>query len=207
MRTRIPARSHARLRIRFRPARSGLRLRSHQKIHFPRDHRVSPQNHVALSRVAAHRGRTDRRPARRFHATRQSAAPRESSRHPRTLRQERRRQLPYPFLQRPRRQRCFEPREGTWFQNRRLRVHGQPRQLRRRQRCERRFEELRFHSVRSRTRQDSQLTHLRLERHRHQRPLRRSESSLRRDRRKVRLGVCERQYAPLLRRRLQEHGV
>jgi threonine synthase len=37
-------------------------------------------------------------------------------------------------------------------------------------------------------------------------PLRRGEPPLRRDRRQVRLGVCERQYAPVLRRRLQEHG-
>jgi len=35
--------------------------------------------------------------------------------HPRTLGQKRRRQLPYPVVQRPRRQCRLEPREGTWL--------------------------------------------------------------------------------------------
>ena len=51
------------------------------------------------------------------------------------------------------------------------------------------------------------VAHLRGKRHLHQGPLRRGEPSLRRDRRQVRLGICKRQYAALLCRGLQEHGV
>src|ERR1039458_1862708 len=84
MRTRISARSHARLRIRLRPARSRLRLRPHQKIADEGRHRVAPENDVALSRAFARCHRTDRRQTSRFHAAHQGRPPRESARHPRT---------------------------------------------------------------------------------------------------------------------------
>src|ERR1700679_4322823 len=100
MRARISARSNARLRIRLRPARSRLRLRPHQKIAHARNYPVAAENDVALSRAAAHRWRTDRWPARWFYAARQSGSPREETRHPRTLRQKRRRELSDTLVQR-----------------------------------------------------------------------------------------------------------
>ena len=75
------------------------------------------------------------------------------------------------------------------------------------QRRERRAEILRFHSVGFGAGQNFELADLRRERHWHQGPLRRSEPSLRRNRRQVRLGVREREHEAILRRRLQEHGV
>ena len=71
----------------------------------------------------------------------------------------------------------------------------------------RRIEILRFHPVGFGAGQNLNSLDLWRERHRHQRPLRRGEPPLRRDRRQIRLGVCEREHAAVLRRRLQEHGV
>src|SRR5262249_50676045 len=98
VRPRISARSDTRLRVRLRPARSRLRLRSHQKIFEPRRCSVAPQKHVALSRIVARRWRPDCRDAGWFHAARESRPAGESARYSRSVDQERHRQLSIAFV-------------------------------------------------------------------------------------------------------------
>ena len=163
-----------------------------------------PHIDVALPRAAADRRRADRRHAGRLHAAGEGRPPREGARHPRTLDQERHGQLPDALLQGPRRLRRAEPRARTRLQDRRLRLDRQPRQLRRRQRRQRRAEKLRVHPRRSRAGQGARLARLWHERHRHPRRLRPGEPPLLGDRRQIRLGLREREPAPVLRRRLEE---
>ena len=169
--------------------------------------RVAPAIDVALPRAAADRRRADGRHAGRLHAAGQGGSARQGARHPRALRQERHGQLPHAFVQGSRRLRRAEPRARARLQDRRLRLDRQSRQLRRRQCRERRAEKLRAHPRRSRAGQSARLARLWHERRRHPRRLRSGQPPLLRDRRQIRLGLCEREPAPVLRRGLEVDGL
>ena len=207
VRTRVSAGSHARVRVRFRAARSGLRLRPHQKGHDARGHRLATPDDVALSRIVAGGGRADGGSASGLYAAGEGRAAGEKAGHSRIVDQERHGELSDAVVQRPRRKRGLEPVEGVGFRHGRVRIHGQSGECRRGAGGVRRFEVLRVHTARFGAGQNPELAHLWRAGDQHQGPLRRSEPVVRRDRRQVWLGVCEREHEAVLRRRLQEHGV
>ena len=146
VRPRISADRHARVRIRFRPARGRLRLRAHPAIINPIDGPVAAADDVALSRVAAGGERTDRGLPGGLHAAHPGRSIGPAPRRARSLGEERHGQLSDPFVQRPSGQRRLEPRARAWIHHRRLRFDRQSRQLRRCQRRRGGTQGLRVHS-------------------------------------------------------------
>ncbi len=110
-----PLTANARLRIRLRPARSRLRLRPHQKVADQGGHRSRARKRCG---VTANCCPSPSDPtvgiASRFHAAGQGRPARQEARHPRTLGQERRGELPHAVVQGPRRERGVEPRAANW---------------------------------------------------------------------------------------------
>ena len=96
----------------------------------------------------------------------------------RALHQERHRQLPHPVLQGSRRFGGVEPRAGAGSDDRRLRVHGQPRQFRRGPGGGGRLEKLRAHPGRSGERQGARIARVRDDRDRHPRRVRSGQPAL-----------------------------
>ena len=170
-------------------------------------HPGRPAEHLALPRLPAARGPAAahaHRPAGRLHAADPRRPARRAPRPGRGLGQERRRQ-PDALLQGPRRlgRRDARPRAG--LRHARLRLDGQPRQLRRRPRRRARDGLLRAHPGRPRGAEDARDGDLRHEPRQGPRQLRRRQPPLHRAVGRPReLGLREHQHAPVLRRGLQD---
>ena len=168
--------------------------------------------HLALRRLPAAHGRAARpvrarvlarRAARGLHAADPRRPARRAPRPRRGVGQERRRQ-PDALVQGPRRQRRRGARARARLRRARLRLDRQPRELRRRPRRRARPRELRLHPRRPRGAEDPRDRRLRHEPRRSPRQLRRRQPPLHRALGRARLGVRQRQPAPLLRRGLED---
>ena len=194
MRTHLSQAGHPHLRVRFRTAGGRLRLRRHRGGVEPRDHRRPAADHVALPRAAAHRRRADGRHTGGFHAAGARGPSRPPARAARVVHQERHGQLPHPVVQGPGGFRGSEPRPGTRLRGGRLRLDGQPGQLRRGQRRGGRADQLRADPRRPGKRQGAQFPGVRHAGHRHPRRLRPGQPPVLGDRGQVRLGFREREH-------------
>ena len=114
---------------------------------------------------------------------------------------------PDELVQGPRRLGRVEQGARVRLQGRGVRVDRQPRQLGRRARRARRPAQLRVHPVEPRAGQDRHDVGLRRQRRGDRRQLRRRQPPLRGARRHLRVGVREREHAPVLRRGLEDARV
>ena len=130
--------------------------------------------------------------------------PRQGTRRPRGLHQKRRRQPSHALVQGPRSRRRFVQSARVRLRYRRLRLHRQFGELRRRPCRRRQVQVLHLHPARSGAGKSDRHPRLRLDGSLSQRQLRRSEPPLLGSGRQVRLGTRQRQPAPVLRRRLQD---
>ena len=162
---------------------------------------------MAVPRVSATGGRTDRRPQRRWHAVGSGGSPRRCTRRPQALAQERCGQFPDAFVQGSRRLGGAQQGPRVRHDDRRLCQHGQPGEQRGSpsRECGPRYVHPR--SRRPRTHENPRHRHIRRESHRLRGYLRRSQSPLYADRHEVRLGLRERQFTAVLCRGIQNDGL
>ena len=203
----LPARGSLRLRSLLRPARGGLRAADVERRRAQAPHPGGAAHALALRGLPPAGGSSALGAAHRLDAAGEGRPARRAPRPRRGVGQERDGQ-PDPLVQGPRGLRRARPRAGARLPDHRLRLDRQPRQRRRRALRRRRPARLRADPGRPRGAEDPRHRRLRGQRGRDQGQLRRRQPPLHRDRRRARrLGVRQRQRAPLLRRGLQDAGL
>ena len=190
----------------LRSARGRVRLRRHRPRDEPRTDRGRSRELVAVRRSASGRVRSFGRSRHRLHAARARRPARGGARPGRGVDQERHRNPTNSFKDRVVSIALSKALEFG-FKVAACAVDRQPRELGRGARRARRVAQLRVHPVEPRAGQGRHHVGLRRQRRRDRGQLRRRQPAVRRARRHLRLGVRERQHAPVLRRGLQDARV